>query len=126
MAEQNNYGQTEETPTSGLLHSVEPLRGDAETRLAQDRNDSDSGGGALGGLLGDSDGSDSTTSGDTDGSDVLGDGTDLGSTDTGETTDMLGLDTDRGAGAGDTDSSDSTSDTDGSDLIGDTDSSDRR
>jgi hypothetical protein len=101
MSEQINSGQTkesEQTPDSGLLLSVEPLQASAQLN-ASDGN-ADTGG------SGEKDTSDDAGA-DTDGSDASGADTDL--------TDALGADTD-GSDAADSDGSDSdSSDSDSSD-----------
>jgi hypothetical protein len=101
MSEQINSGQTnesEQTPGSGLLLSVEPLQASAQLNASDDN--ADTGGSGV------KDTSDDASI-DADGSDTSGTDTDL--------TDALGADTD-GSDAADTDGSDSdSSDSDSSD-----------
>jgi hypothetical protein len=98
MSEQINSGQakeSEQTPDSGLLLSVEPLHASAQLNASDDNADT--------GGSGEKDTSDDAGA-DADGSDTSGADTDL--------TDALGADTD----GSDTDSSDSdSSDSDSSD-----------
>lgn len=94
MSEQINSGQTQEseqTPGSGLLLSVEPLQASAQLNASDDN--ADTGGSGV------KDTSDDASA-DADGSDTSGADTDL--------TDALGADTDGSdADASDSDSSDS-------------------
>jgi hypothetical protein len=95
MSEQINSGQTQEseqTPGSGLLLSVEPLQASAQLNASDDN--ADTGGSGV------KDTSDDASM-DTDGSDTTA-GTDT------DLTDSLGADTD-GSDAADTDGSDSDS-----------------